>query len=168
MQIFGIRTPVIRPGDHLVDVILDSLQKQNEAIEEKDMLAIASKVVATTQGRFIRLSSVNPSERARELAEKYRMDSSFVEVVVVEADKIFGGASGALLTLKDGLLVPNAGVDGKNAPQGSVALWPEDAQGSAEQIRRGILEKTGKKVGVLIVDSQVTPLRMGTKGVALG
>ncbi|UCF59098.1 MAG: coenzyme F420-0:L-glutamate ligase, partial [Candidatus Bathyarchaeota archaeon] len=74
----------------------------------------------------------------------------------------------ALLTLKNNVLIPNAGVDHKNAPRGYAVLWPERPNESVSKIRNEILEKTGKNVGVLIIDSRVTPLRMGTTGVAIG
>jgi len=66
------------------------------------------------------------------------------------------------------VLIPNAGIDHKNVPEGHVVLWPERPPETAEKIRQEILEKMGKRVGVLIVDSRVTPLRMGTVGVAIG
>jgi len=91
-----------------------------------------------------------------------------VEVVLREAEKVYGGIPGALLTLKNNVLIPNAGVDHKNAPRGYAVLWPEKPHESAEKIRNEIFKKTGKYVGVLIIDSRVTPLRMGTTGVAIG
>jgi coenzyme F420-0:L-glutamate ligase len=81
---------------------------------------------------------------------------------------IYGGVSKALLTLKNNIWTANAGVDHKNVPKGYVALWPKNSQKSGEKIRKMILERTGRQVGVLIIDSHVTPLRMGTTGVALG
>ena len=48
-----------------------------------------------------------------------------------------------------------------------MTLWPKNPFKEAEEIRQEILEATGKHVGVLIVDSRVTPLRMGTTGLAL-
>lgn len=168
MQLFGIRTRLIKPGDNVIKVILGAVEGQGLTIEDGDILAIASKVVATIQGRMVKLSSVKPSEGAEELARKYNMDSRHVELVLKEAEEIYGGVSGSLLTLKDGVLIPNAGINHKNVPEGNVILWPEKPQKTAENIRREVLEKIGKQVGVLIIDSRVTPLRMGTVGVAIG
>ncbi len=168
MQLFGIRTRLIKPRDDLVKVILDAVNGQGLTIEDGDILAVASKAVATVQGRMVKLSSIRPSERAEELARRYSMEPSHLELILREAEEIYGGVSGFLLTLKDGVLIPNAGVDRKNVPEGHVILWPERPHETAEKIRREILEKTGKRVGVLIVDSRFTPLRMGTVGVAIG
>jgi coenzyme F420-0:L-glutamate ligase len=168
MQLFRIRTKLIKPGDNLADIILGALDKQKLAIEDRDLLAIASKVVATVEGRLKKLSSVEPSKEAKKLARQYHLEPSFVEVVLQESELIHGGVSKALLTLKNNVWTANAGVDHKNVPKGCVALWPKNSQRSAEKICKEILKRTGKQVGVLIIDSRVTPLRMGTTGVALG
>jgi len=168
MHLFGIRTRLIKPKDDLVGIVLDAISRQKLTIDDGDVLVFASKGVSVAQGRLTRLDLINPSEEAEKLAEKYELEPGFVEVVLQEAEKVYGGVSGALLTLKNGVLIPNAGVDHKNAPKGFVVLWPENPHESAEKIKAEIFEKTGRNVGVLIVDSRVTPLRMGTTGVTIG
>jgi len=168
MQLFGVSTKLIKPGDNLVKIILEALDKQKLEIQDGDLLAIASKVVATVEGRLKKLSSMEPSAKAKKLAKQYDLEPSFVEIVLQESKLIYGGVSKALLTLRDNVLTANAGVDQKNVSKGYVALWPKNSQKSAEKIRKEIEKRTGKKVGVLIIDSRVTPLRMGTTGIALG
>jgi len=168
MQLFGVRTRLVKPKDDLVGIILEALSRERLTIDDGDVLVLASKVVSMAQRRLTRLDTIDPSEEAKKLAEKYELDSRFAEVVLSEADEIYGGVPEALLTLKDGVLIANAGVDRKNAPVGSVVLWPEQPHASAEKIRAEILKRAGRRIGVLIVDSRVTPLRMGTTGVAIG
>ena len=168
MHLFGIPTRLIKPKDDLVGIILDAISRQKLTIDDGDVLVFSSKVLSMAQGRLTRLDTINPSEEAKKLAEKYELESNFVEVVLWEAEKIYGGVSGGLLTLKNGVLIPNAGMDHKNAPKGFVVLWPENPHESAEKIKAELFERTGKNVGVLIIDSRVTPLRMGTTGVAIG
>jgi len=168
MQLFGIRTRLIKTGEDLVGITLEAIHGQRLTIEDGDVLIIASKAVAVVQGRVVKLASMKPSEEAKKLAEKHDMEPSYVEVVLQEAQKVYGGVSKALLTLKNNVLIANAGVDHKNAPKGCVVLWPENPHEVAEDIRKEILKRTGKRLGVLIVDSRVTPLRMGTTGVAIG
>jgi len=167
MRLLGIRTQLIKPRDDIVSIILAGTDKQKLRIDDGDILVIASKAVATLQNRLKRLDSVKPSEKAKKLARRYSLEPSFVETVLQEADQVFGGVSKALLTLKDHILTANAGVDHKNAPKGYAVLWPENPFKAAEEIRRDVFTRTGKRVGVLIVDSRVTPLRMGTTGLAL-
>jgi len=167
MQLLAIRTQIFKPGDDLVSIVVKSLRTHDIALEDHDILAISSKVVASTEGRIVLLSEISPSEAARELADRYSLEPEFAELVLRESEKIYGGVHKSILTLKDGILSVNAGVDNKNAPIGYAALWPLDPQSRAHEIRQEIKQRTGKSIGVVIVDSQVVPLRMGTRGLAL-
>ncbi len=71
------------------------------------------------------------------------------------------------MTLKDGQATANAGVDRKNSVDNSVVLWPANARRSAVRIQSGLLKETGRRVGIIVVDSRVTPLRLGTVGLSL-
>jgi coenzyme F420-0:L-glutamate ligase/coenzyme F420-1:gamma-L-glutamate ligase len=89
-------------------------------------------------------------------------------MVLQEADAIFGGVPGFLLTLKDGTLTANAGIDLKNCPPGTAVLWPRNSDTSASKLRRFLQRSFSVRLGVVIVDSRVTPLRLGTVGLAIG
>jgi len=167
VHIIPITTPIIKPKDNLVDTFLSAIDKLGLQIEDGDLLAIASKAVATEQERQIKLCRVSPSRKARVLAEKYSLEADFAQLIIEEADKIFGGVKRAVLTLKDGNLTVNAGIDLKNAREGHAILWPLNTHQEAETIRSELSERTGRQIGVLIVDSDVAPLRMGTRGLAL-
>jgi len=164
----GIKTKLLEPGEDLVSEITSAMKAQGIDFDDGDILAVASKAVSVTQNRVVKLDSVKPSKRAIRIAKKYGMRPSYVEIILQESNGVYGGVWKALLTLKDKLFVPNAGIDFKNAPEGHVALWPKNSHRTAEEIRRSIVDGCKKKVGVLIVDSQVTPLRRGTVGVAIG
>jgi len=168
MQIFAIKTPLIKPKDDLVTVLLETLQRKSLELENRDVLAISSKAVASGDGRVVELKTISPSRRAVELAKKYSLEPEFAELVWREADRIYGGVEKTILTLKNSVLTVNAGVDHKNVPAGFAAVWPLNPQRRAEQIRKEIKKQTGKDVGILIIDSTVAPLRMGTRGMAIG
>lgn len=168
MQIFAIKTQLIKPRDDLVTVLLEALQRESLELENRDVLAISSKAVASADGRLIELKTVSPSRKAVELAKKYFLEPEFAELVLREADHVYGGVEKAVLTLKNDVLTVNAGVDHKNAPAGFAAIWPLNPQRRAEQIREEVRNRTGKDVGILIIDSTVAPLRMGTRGMAIG
>lgn len=167
MELFTIHTQLIQPKSDLVGMILEALDKQELKVSDGDILAIASKAVTIAQGRLAKLESVTPSQKAKEIARKYNLDPNFTEVILREATRVYGGVPKTLLTLKENILGPNAGVDRKNAPIGYVALWPTKPFMTAQKIAKEILARTGKRVGTLIVDSRVTPLRMGTTGLAV-
>ena len=167
MQVFPIHTQIIKPKDDLTNILLKSMKKENLKFEDGDILAVASKALVAADGCFVQLKKIVPSEKARRLAKKYSLAPEFVELVLQESDQVYDGVYKAILTLKNHILAVNAGIDQKNAPIGYVALWPSNLQGWANQIRNEIHQRAGKKVRVLIIDSQVAPLRMGTRGIAL-
>ncbi len=165
VSLVPIHTPLVKPGDDLVGVILASL---HESLVDDDILVIAETVVATAEDRVVALSSVTPSEKAREYAEKYMMEPELAQLVIQESDTILGGIPSLLLSIRNGMLLANAGIDHSNSPEGTVVLLPKDPMESARRIRREILKRTGRKLGVLIADSRTQPLRMGVVGVAVG
>lgn len=167
MRLYAVRTSIIKTGENLVEVILESLKRQNLQLEDGDILALASKIIATAEGRVAKLSDIKPSEEAKELARKFSLQPEFAELILKEADKIYGGVERAVLTLKNGVLTANAGIDNKNAPVGFVVLWPKNAEKWAKRIREEIIRETGRHTAILIVDSGLVPLRLGTKGLAL-
>lgn len=167
MRLYAVKTKLVNVGDNLVDVILEALKEQNLQLENNDILVLTSKIVAYAEGRLVKLSEVRPSEKAKELAKTFSLHPEFAELILHEAEKVYGGVERAVLTLKNGVLTANAGIDNKNAPVGYVVLWPQNAKEVAKRVREEIKRKTGKAVAVLIIDSSLSPLRKGTVGVAL-
>ena len=168
MQVVALKTPLIEPKDDLVAALIQAVEIQGLKLEDGDILAISSKAVASADGRIVKMKTVSVSKRAEELARRYSLEPEFVELVLGEADKIYGGVERAILTLKDNALAINAGVDHKNVQTDCAALLPSNPQRRAESFRKEIKRRVGKDVGVLLVDSSVAPLRMGTRGVAIG
>ncbi len=167
MRLYAVKTGVVKAGDNLVEVILESLTEQNLELEDNDILAITSKIIGYAENRLMKLEEVKPSDKAKELAQQFSLKPEFAELILREAEKIYGGVEKAVLTLKNGILTANAGIDNKNAPVDSVVLWPNNAQKWAKHIREEIMRKTGRQVAVLIVDSGLVPIRIGTTGLAL-
>jgi coenzyme F420-0:L-glutamate ligase len=167
MRLYAVKTRVIKIGDDPVQVILQSLREQNLKLEDNDILAVTSKIIAYAEDRLVKLSDVKPSDKAKKLAQQFSLQPEFAELILREADKIYGGVEKAVLTRKNGILTANAGIDNKNAPISFAVLWPKNAEKWAMRIREEIKRKTGRKVAVLIVDSGLMPLRIGTVGLAL-
>lgn len=139
MQIIPIKTRRIIESDSLIECI--------PKLREGDVVAIVSKVVALTEGKLRRMSKKDSMAEEAELILDKEM----------------------MLTLKDGMLVPSAGVDTSNVAPGFSIGWPEDSYRSAAILRRELCKKFHlKKLGVLIFDSWITPLRNGVVGVSLG
>jgi coenzyme F420-0:L-glutamate ligase/coenzyme F420-1:gamma-L-glutamate ligase len=166
--VYPIRSDLARPGDAIPELLFNALTKSRVRLRTRDIVAISSKIVAISEKRIRYLEGIKPGSKARSLARKHSLTPAFAQAVLDEADVVVGGVRGALLTVKNGDAVANAGIDRKNAPEGSVVLWPSSPDLSASNIRRSIQRKSGKNVGVVIVDSRVSPMRLGTTGFAIG
>jgi coenzyme F420-0:L-glutamate ligase / coenzyme F420-1:gamma-L-glutamate ligase len=168
-SVTGLVTGMIYSGDDITDRLIGALESTGgDPIRDGDILVLAESMVATAEGRIISLDSITPSSRACELAAKYRMDPRETEIVLQESDEIIGGIPGFLLCMKGGTLLPNAGVDNSNAPQGCLVPLPADPNASAQRIRTEIGERCRADVGVIIADSRVHPMRSGCCGIAVG
>ena len=167
--------PLIRQGDNLADIVLNALQANHLAIEENDILVFAQKIVSKAEGRVVNLATVRPSQGAFELAAQTAKDPRFVELVLQESNEILRTRPGTIIVEhKLGFVCANAGIDHSNvAGAGTsteewVLLLPAEPDRSAELICTEIEIKTGKQVGVLIIDSHGRAWRNGTVGVAIG
>ena len=163
----SLRPVVDRPRSSEFDVVALIEERLGDKLRDGDVLVISSKFVAISEGRVVRLGSVKVGEKAKELANNYRMDPRLCELVAREADEILGGVPGFILTLKDGLLTPNAGIDKSNVKHGTVVLYPRRPEVSAWRIREALKFSRGVFVGVVICDSRLSPSRRGTTGVAV-
>ena len=168
LAVIPVHFPVVRPGEKLAQVVCDCLKDEGLTLRRGDIFAVASKIVSTCEGRVVRLTGVHVTARAKRLSDQWEIDERLAAVVVKEADEILGGVDGFLLTVTNGILTPNAGVDLKNSPPGTATLWPTNPDRSASQLRSRLQHRYKTKIGVLIVDSHVTPLRLGTVGLAIG
>jgi len=148
--------------------MIAAAQQACDGFKDGDILVLAETAVATAEGNVIPLSTITPSVWAEKLAAQYQMDPRVVEVVLRETDSIVGGISGFLLCMKNGTLLPNAGVDASNAPLGCVTPLPENPDQSALAIKKAIEIRCNVRIGVIIADSRTHAMRRGCSGVAIG
>jgi len=167
-QVRGISTGIIQPGDDIGTILFEELSRTNDAVLEGDVIVIAESALATSESRLIDLGTIIPSKNALALAEEFEMDPREVEVVIQESDSILGGISGFLLCMKNGTLLPNAGVDASNAPPGYLVPLPRDPDASADRIRKEVYHHYQVNAGVIIADSRTHAMRVGCSGVAIG
>ena len=158
---------VVRARDSEFDLVELVEETLGDRLSDGDVVVISSKFVAVSEGRVIRLQAVRPGAKAKELALKFKMDPKLCELVLRESDELIGGIPGFLLTSKDGILTPNAGVDKSNVEHGNVVLYPRRPEMSAWKIREALRFSRGVSIGVVICDSRLSPTRRGTTGVAV-
>jgi len=155
----------IREGDNLTELILSS----NDKIVDGDIIIITQKIISKQEGRTINLSAVIPSILSVGLGVEYKKDPKLVEVILAESIRIVRMERSVIIVeTKHGFVCANAGVDESNIEEGFVTLLPKDPDDSAKKIQQRILEKTGKKVAVLITDTFGRPFRLGQTNCAIG
>ena len=147
--------------------LLETLEKNNEKLQNGDIIVISTKFISNSQGRIINLNNIKISDEGKEVAKKYHIKPEIAEVVLRESDKIFGGIAGFVITSADNIMAPNAGIDKSNANKDQVILYPINPFLIAEQIRRKVYLSFAIHVGVILVDSRLMPGRVGTSGVAI-
>ena len=134
LTVTAVSAPVRdRPFD-LIATLVDSLAAAEIRPQDGDVLAISSKYASIAGGRTVSLADIKAGARAEALAQRYRMDAAVAQLVINEAEHIFGGIElGFLLTAKGGVISPNAGLDRSNIPSGQVVLLPLEPFAAAEE-----------------------------------
>jgi len=143
------KTSKIKPGDDLFKI----LDKYLPSLGEKEIVAISSKIVATCEGRVVKVGTVDKDELIAKESQYYlpREQNPY----------------NVSLTITRSILAATAGIDESNG-NGYYILWPEDPQASANRIREHLCKKFKRKyLGVILTDSKTTPMRWGVTGIGL-
>ena len=168
LQVIPVQAPVQSDPFPLYETLKQAIDNSQQTLYEGDVLAVSSKYIAISENRVVNLDEIIPSEKALELAKRFNMDATIAQLVIQEADHIFGGIPmGFLLTWRSGIIAPNAGLDRSNIPSGQAVLLPEYPYDSAHNLRDWVLDTYGVHVGIVVTDSWLVPGRYGTSGVAL-
>jgi len=155
--------PVVDKGDDLASMIASRFE-----LLDGDILAIASTIVAKSEGRFRLLDDYKPSARAVALAGPLGKDPRFVQAVLDESEEILLEKPFLLSVTRFGHIGVNAGIDQSNVGRGLILLLPENPKASAEIIRDELRAKHRKDCAVIITDTCGRPFRCGVAGVAIG
>lgn len=153
----------MREGDRVGELIAARV-----GLESGDVVVVSQKVVSKSEGRVVRLDSVTPSAKAREIAERLGREAPLVELVLSESREVLREERVLIVETHHGLVCANAGIDSSNLPEdGTVCLLPGDPDGSARRIRDELLA-AGGPVAVVIADSFGRAWRVGQAEVAIG
>lgn len=164
MEILPVKIPKKDVGFDLFKTIIDSGLK----FQENDIVVISSKFVSISEDSLIDLKNVKVTKKAKGLALRFKMDERIAELVLRESDYMVSGIPGFLLTINNGMIAPNAGIDKSNSPPGKIILYPKDSFRSADKLRQKFLQNLGVNVGIVISDSRLMPTRIGCTGIAIG
>ena len=155
--------PEVRPGDDLAALIAAAA---GDDLRPGDVLVVAHKVVSKAEGAMVDLASVEPTDRARELAAEAGKDPRHVQVVLDESAELVRAERGVLIArTHHGFVCANAGVDASNAPApDTLVLLPRDPDASARALRAALPGRPA----VVIADSFGRAWRNGQVEVAIG
>lgn len=146
MRVVSVSSAVISPGES----VFEAFCKNAPRLHEGDIVCVVSKIVAFEQRRLRSLR-----------------DAKLSSLVRAEADEVLRDGEWAL-TVKDGVVTCNAGIDLSNSPKGFATLWPVDIWEWTHNFRKKLCMRFGlKKLGVVITDSRCAPRRAGVTGFAL-
>jgi coenzyme F420-0:L-glutamate ligase / coenzyme F420-1:gamma-L-glutamate ligase len=140
--------PEITAGADLAALIADAALA-GPGLADGDILVVTSKIVSKAEGRVM--------HGDRESAIR-------AETVRVVARR----GPTTISQTRHGLVMAAAGVDESNTAPGTVVLLPVDPDGSAETLRKGIGERAGARLGVIITDTMGRPWRSGQTDTAIG
>ncbi len=151
MQVTPIRTHAITPDDNIENL----LDRYVKGFEPGNILAITSKVISICENRLVPISQA-PCKQ---------------ELIIQESDAYLLGdyqeRYGHCLTIKNGMLIPSAGIDQSNGNDHYI-LYPFDCFDSAKKIWLYLRRKINQgPCGVIVTDSHTIPLRRGVVGTSL-
>ena len=170
--------PLVGPGDDVASLIAAALERAEIALEDGDVLVVASKLLSRAEGRFVDLRTVEPTARAQKIAATIGKDARIVELVLRESMIVSRTAPGVLVVRhRLGFICANASIDLSNSVPPNAAkdsgpwalLLPDSPDASAEKLRRALGDGArGARIGVVVSDSLGRPFRLGTVGAAVG
>jgi coenzyme F420-0:L-glutamate ligase/coenzyme F420-1:gamma-L-glutamate ligase len=165
--------PAIRPGDDLARILGDGLEGAGLLPRRGDVLVVTHKIVSKAEGRYVTLSEVTPSPRARELAAATGKDPALVEVILSESRDVLRFRPGLIITEhRLGMVLANAGVDQSNVPEDGekarVLLLPKDPDASSAALRTALVQRFHETIAVVVSDSVGRAWRTGVVGLAIG
>jgi F420-0:gamma-glutamyl ligase len=146
MNIQPIKTSIFKEGDNLLSFITCYIKD----LKEESILVVTSKIVALSENRVCMIENSKTREKIIKAESQFALRTKYT-----------------WLTIKDNTVMSSAGIDESNA-QGKIILLPKDSFLAANLIRNYLKRRYKiKRLGVLISDSRLLPLRAGITGIAL-
>jgi len=171
--------PLIKPGDNLIQIIIDGLERCELVLQSGDILVLAQKIVSKSENRYATLEAVSPSRAAIELAGEVEKDPRLVELILSESKCVIRKRRGVLIVEHNlGIVMANAGIDSSNieplpnrtnsdTPQ-RVLLLPKNPDASCKRFKQAFAKIFDTDIAVIINDSVGRAWRNGTVGIAIG
>ncbi len=156
------KVPMIQKGDDLAAIAVERTR-----LEDGDIVVFASTIVSKAEGRRYLLNNITPTPKAEELAALNDEDPHFIQYVLDNSTVVLRKHPLLVQTVQGNICI-NAGIDRSNTESGYILLLSKDPDASARKLRDRLMELTGKKVAVIITDTNGRSFREGQIGVTVG
>ncbi|KXO97465.1 NADPH-flavin oxidoreductase (plasmid) [Tsukamurella tyrosinosolvens] len=152
LPVLGV--PEVTPGDDVAALLSDAAPW----LADGDVVVVTSKVFSKAEGRVLEAPS-DPEER----------DAFRRRLIAEESVRVLATKGRTWITENRlGIVQAASGVDASNVASDTVALLPEDPDGSAATVRAGLRERLGVDVAVLVTDTMGRAWRNGQTDAAIG
>ncbi len=155
--------PLIHSGDNLPSIIYENIEFQ-----DRDIVIVASTVVAKAEGEIFRLENITPGKVALEIATRSGKDARFVQSVLSRSREVLVEKPFMLVTTLAGHTCVNAGVDESNIEDGFLLYPPKNPDASAARLGEELEKLSGKKLSVIVTDTNGRAFKIGQTGAAIG
>lgn len=164
--------PKIERKCNLGAEIIRTIKNEEFNIRDNDILCIASKLISKSEGLFVDLNSISPSQLALRLHQQIpRKDPRLIQIIIdqtsdksgkkLQISKNFIGG-----WLPNGLFLTSAGVDKIDA--GTAIVLPRNCDEIAKRISDDIFDQLKVRVAIIITDSDGRIDKKGATQVAVG
>ena len=164
--------PKIERKCNLGAEIIRTIKNEEFNIRDNDILCIASKLISKSEGLFVDLNSISPSQLALRLHQQIpRKDPRLIQIIIdqtsdksgkkLQISKNFIGG-----WLPNGLFLTSAGVDKIDA--GTAIVLPKNCDEIAKRISDDIFDQLKVRVAIIITDSDGRIDKKGATQVAIG
>jgi len=162
----------VKTGDSLGRIIENATDRAAIEPTDKDVLIISQKVVSKAEGRLVRLSDVDVSAEAQQIARQAEKQPALVQLILNESAQVLRVRPGLIIVRhRLGMVLANAGIDQSNVGvdgDNSVLLLPENPDRSARDICDLLTARYAVSIAVLVIDSVGRAWRHGVTGLAIG
>ncbi len=155
--------PLIHNGDDLPTIIYENIE-----LQDRDIVIIASTIVAKAEGDTFRLEDIKPGEIALDISARNGKDARFIQAVLTRSREVLIEIPFMLVTTLTGHTCVNAGIDESNIENGFLLYPPENPDFSASKIGNGLEKLSGKRLSVIVTDTNGRAFKIGQTGVAIG
>jgi coenzyme F420-0:L-glutamate ligase/coenzyme F420-1:gamma-L-glutamate ligase len=155
--------PLIHSGDNLPSIIYENIEFQ-----DRDIVIVASTVVAKAEGEIFRLEDITPGKVALEIATRSGKDARFIQSVLSRSREVLVEKPFMLVTTLAGHTCVNAGVDESNIEDGFLLYPPKNPDASAARLGEELEKLSGKKLSVIVTDTNGRAFKIGQTGAAIG